>query len=171
MMYFAVLPADAKPRQRRAGRAPPGSERAQRFDRWSCGQEETSMSLSQQAPILAGTPDHPITIASAPHRVRVTFAGRVIADTRRALSLVEASYPPVMYIPPDDVDLTVLGKTDRKTHCPYKGEASYYSIRVGDRNAPNAVWTYEQPPEAVAAIAKYMAFYPDRVDSLEQLSD
>ena len=129
------------------------------------------MSVSQQAPILAGTPDHPITIAPAPHRVRVIFAGRVIADTRRALSLVEASYPPVMYIPPDDVDITALARTDHKTHCPYKGDASYYSIRVGDRNAQNAVWTYEQPSEAVGAIAGYMAFYPDRVDSLEQLSD
>jgi uncharacterized protein (DUF427 family) len=129
------------------------------------------MSLSQQAPILAGTPDHPITIAAAPHRVRVTFAGRVVADTRRALSLVEASYAPVLYILREDVDLTLLARTDHKTRCPYKGEASHYSIRAGDRNARNAVWTYEQPFEAVAAIAGYMAFYPDRVDSLEQLAD
>jgi len=129
------------------------------------------MSLSQQAPILAGTPDHPITITAAPQRVRVTFAGRVVADTRRALSLVEASYAPVMYIPPEDVDVTALARTDHKTHCPYKGDASYYSIRTGDRNAQNAVWTYEQPIKAVAAIKGYMAFYPNRVDSLEQLTD
>jgi uncharacterized protein (DUF427 family) len=129
------------------------------------------MSLSQQAPILAGTPDHPITITAVPHRVRVTFAGQVVADTRRALSLAEASYAPVMYIPRADVDLTILARTDHKTRCPYKGEASYYSIRTGDRNAPNAVWTYEHPLEAVAAIEGYMAFYPDRVDSLEQLAD
>jgi uncharacterized protein (DUF427 family) len=121
-----------------------------------------------QAPIEAGTADHPITITAAPYRVRVTFAGRVVADTRRALSLAEASYPPVMYIPREDVDLATFGRTDHKTHCPYKGEASYYSIHAGDRTAHNALWSYEQPLEAVSAIAGYMAFYPDRV-ALEQL--
>lgn len=127
--------------------------------------------MRPQAPILAGTPDHPITITAVPYRVRVTFAGPVVADTMRALSLVEASYAPVIYIPPEHVDLTTLERTDHKTHCPYKGEASYYSIRIADRNAQNAVWSYEQPLEAVAAIAGHMAFYPDRVDSLEQLPD
>jgi uncharacterized protein (DUF427 family) len=118
---------------------------------------------------VAGTPDHPITITAAPHRVRITFAGRVVADTRRALSLAEASYAPVMYIPPEDVDLTMLERTDHKTRCPYKGEASYYSIRTAGRIAQNAVWSYEQPLAAVAAIARHMAFYPKLVDSLEQL--
>jgi uncharacterized protein (DUF427 family) len=129
------------------------------------------MQLQRQAPILAGTPDHPITITTAPHRVRVTFAGRVVADTMRALSLTEASYAPVMYIPREDVDITTLERTSHKTHCPYKGDASYYSIRTDDRSSQNAIWSYEQPFEAVAAIAGYMAFYPDRVDSLEQLPD
>ncbi len=129
------------------------------------------MDSQQQDQIVAGTPDHPITIAPARCRVRVTFAGRVVADTRRALSLVEASYPPVMYIPREDVDLAMLERTDRETRCPYKGEASYYSIHAGDRIARNAVWSYEQPLEAVAATAERMAFYPDRVDSLEQLPD
>lgn len=122
-----------------------------------------------QAPIQAGTPDHPITITAAPHRIRVTFAGRVVADTTRALSLAEASYAPVMYIPREDVDIAALERTTHKTHCPYKGEASYYSIRAGDRTAHNAVWSYEQPLEPAASIAGYMAFYRDRVDSLEQL--
>jgi uncharacterized protein (DUF427 family) len=125
----------------------------------------------QAAPILAGTPDHPVTITAVPGRVRVTFAGHVVADTTRALSLAEASYAPVMYVPPQDVDFAILERTDHKTRCPYKGEASYYTIRTGDRMARNAVWTYEQPIEAVAAIGKYLAFYPDRVDSLEQLPD
>ena len=123
-----------------------------------------------QAPIIAGTPDHPITITPAPCRVRVTFAGRVVADTKRALSLAEASYPPVMYIPREDVDLASLQRTDHKTHCPYKGEASYYSIHAGDRAVQNALWSYEQPLEAVSAIARYVAFYPDRV-AVEQLPD
>ncbi len=118
------------------------------------------MHLPRQATILAGTPDHPITIAATPHRVRVTFAGRIVANTTRALSLAEASYAPVMYIPPEDVDLTALERTDRKTHCPYKGDASYYSIRTNGRSAQNAVWSYEQPIEAVAPIAGYMAFLP-----------
>jgi len=115
----------------------------------------------------AGTPDHPITIMAAPHRVRVTFAGHVVADTRRALVLAEASYAPVVYFPLEDVDLTMLERTDHKTHCPYKGEASYYSIRAGERIAQNAVWSYQQPLAAVAAIAGHMAFYLNRVDSLE----
>jgi uncharacterized protein (DUF427 family) len=123
-----------------------------------------------QAPIKAGTADHPITITAAPYRVRVTFAGRVVADTRRALSLAEASYAPVMYIPREDVDLATFERTNHKTHCPYKGEASYYSIHAGDRTAQNALWSYEQPLEAVSAIAGYVAFYPDRVE-LEQLPD
>jgi uncharacterized protein (DUF427 family) len=129
------------------------------------------MHLQRQAPIIAGTPDHPITITPAPHRVRVTFAGRVVADSRRALSLVEASYMPVMYIPREDVDLTTFERTSHKTHCPYKGDASYYTIQADGRTAQNAVWSYEQPLEVVAAIAGYMAFYPNRVDSLEQLRD
>jgi uncharacterized protein (DUF427 family) len=120
--------------------------------------------------ILAGTPDHPITITAAPYRVRVTFAGRVVADTTRALSLAEASYAPVMYIPREDADLPTFERTDHKTHCPYKGEASYYSLHVDDRTARNAVWSYEQPLGAVSAIAGYMAFYPDRVE-LEQLPE
>jgi len=123
-----------------------------------------------KAPILAGTADHPITITAAPSRVRVTFAGRVVADTRQALSLAEASYPPVTYIPREDVDLTAFERSDHKTRCPYKGEASYYSIQAGDRTAQNAVWSYEQPLEAVSAIARYMAFYPDRVE-LQELAD
>jgi uncharacterized protein (DUF427 family) len=123
-----------------------------------------------QTPIVAGTPDHPITIMLAPHRVRVTFAGRVVADSSRALALTEASYPPVMYVPRGDADLTTFERTDHKTHCPYKGEASYYSIHAGGRTTQNAVWSYEQPLEAVSAIAGYVAFYPDRVE-LQQLPD
>ena len=127
------------------------------------------MHLQGQIPIIAGTPEHPITITAVPCRVRVTFAGHVVADTTRALSLAEASYAPVTYIPREDVDLTTLERADHQTRCPYKGEASHYSIRRADRRAQNAVWSYEQPLEAVAAIKGHMAFYPDRVDGLEQL--
>jgi uncharacterized protein (DUF427 family) len=129
------------------------------------------MNLQQRTPIVAGTLGHPITITPVPHRVRVTFANRVVADTMRALSLSEASYAPVTYIPREDVDLATFERTDHKTRCPYKGEASHYSIRTAERMAQNAAWSYEQPIEAVSVIAGHMAFYPDRVDSLEQLPD
>jgi uncharacterized protein (DUF427 family) len=118
---------------------------------------------------MAGTPDHPIAIVAEPGRVRVTFAGRVIADTTRALDLREASYAPVAYLPRDDVDMTLLKRTDHRTRCPYKGEASHYSIVADGRTAENAVWSYEQPLADVGEIAFYMAFYPSRVDRIERL--
>jgi uncharacterized protein (DUF427 family) len=119
----------------------------------------------------AGTPDHPIIIGLADGRVRVTFAGRVIANSDAPLLLTEESCAPVYYLPREHVDLGVLERSDHKTRCPYKGEASYYSIHVAGRTAQNAVWCYEQPFEAVSAIAGHLAFYPDRVDSIEKLSD
>jgi uncharacterized protein (DUF427 family) len=118
---------------------------------------------------MAGTPDHPITIARASGRVRVVFAGSVVADTARALLLREASYAPVVYVPREDVDMTLLKRSQRRTHCPYRGDASYYSIFAGDRSAENAVWSYEHPLADVGEIASYMAFYPDRVDGIERL--
>lgn len=114
-------------------------------------------------------PDHPITIAPAPQRVRVHFNGRVVADSRHALVLQEASYPPVFYIPPADAEMTLFQRTDHGSHCPYKGDAGYYSLVVDGRRAENAVWVYEQPYAAVAAIRGHLAFYPDRVDRIESL--
>jgi uncharacterized protein (DUF427 family) len=99
----------------------------------------------------------------------VTFAGRVVADTARALLLQEASYPPVAYVPRQDVDMSLLVHTAHKTHCPYKGDASYYLIRAGERVTENAIWSYEQPKTDVAEIAGYVAFYPNRVDAIEEL--
>jgi len=113
-------------------------------------------------------PDHPITIDRNPSRVVVLLAGRVIADTQDALTLREASYPPVQYIPRKDVDMALLARTDHTTHCPYKGDAAYYSIPTGGERSANAVWTYETPHPAVAAIAEHLAFYPDRVDAIEE---
>ena len=113
--------------------------------------------------------DHPITIAPNPNRVRVLFNGRVVADTTRALTLKEASLPPVQYVPREDADMTLLERTAHKTHCPYKNDASYYTIRAGGRTAENAVWTYEEPYPAVVAIKDHLAFYPDRVDRIEEV--
>lgn len=112
---------------------------------------------------------HPITIAPAAHRVRITHGGKVIADTRKALALMEASYPVVHYVPREDVDFTALTRTDHATHCPYKGDAAYYSINGEGGRSDNAIWTYETPYPAVAAIAGYLAFYPQRVDRIETL--
>jgi uncharacterized protein (DUF427 family) len=123
--------------------------------------------MAAKAAKLPG-PDHPITIELNPSRVVVTLAGRVIADTRAALSLKEASYPAVLYIPRHDVDMSLLDRTSHATYCPYKGECAYYSIPLGGERATNAVWTYEHPYPAVALIKEHVAFYPDRVDAIEQ---
>jgi uncharacterized protein (DUF427 family) len=114
-------------------------------------------------------PDHPITIEHGKSRVVVKVAGRTVADTRHALTLREANYPPVHYIPRSDVDMSLLVRSDHASYCPYKGDAAYYGIPSGGERAVDAVWTYEQPYPAVAQIADYLAFYPDRVDGIEEL--
>ena len=121
------------------------------------------MQTTATRPVKTPGPDHPITIEPNPKRIVVSAAGRVIADTRAALTLREASYPPVQYIPRKDVNMSLLERTDHATYCPYKGECAYYSIPAGGERGVNAVWTYEAPHEAVAAIAGHLAFYPDRV--------
>ena len=122
----------------------------------------------QEKKILIPGPDHPITIERHPARVVVTVAGRVVADTRDALALREADYPPVLYVPRKDADMSLLRRTDHATYCPFKGDCSYYSVPAGGERAVNAVWTYEAPFEAVAAIKDHLAFYPNRVDSIEE---
>lgn len=114
-------------------------------------------------------PDHPITITPTGRRVRVTHNGKVVADTTRALTLQEASYPPMQYIPREDADMALLARTAHTTHCPYKGDASYFSIVADGKTAENAIWTYETPYPAVKEIAGHLAFYPDRVDAIEVL--
>jgi uncharacterized protein (DUF427 family) len=123
---------------------------------------------TQAKPVKIPGPDHPITIAPTPGRVVVTLAGRVIADSRAALTLREASYPPVQYIPRRDVDMAQLARTSHATYCPYKGDCSYFSIPLGGERATNAVWTYEAPYQAVAVIKDHLAFYPNRVDAIEE---
>jgi len=113
-------------------------------------------------------PDHPITITPTRKRIRISAGGIVVADTTRALTLKEAAYPAVQYIPRDDAEIGKLVRTDRVTHCPYKGDANYFSIRAGERLIDNAIWTYEQPYPAMAEIAGHLAFYPDKV-TIEEL--
>ncbi len=108
-------------------------------------------------------PDHPITVARSPKHIVVKYQGEVIADTRNALELREASYGAVLYIPRADVKMGRLTRSEHKTYCPYKGECSYFSLPAGDARAENAVWSYEAPYESVAAIKDHLAFYADRV--------
>jgi uncharacterized protein (DUF427 family) len=119
-------------------------------------------------PVKIPGPDHPITVERNPKRVVVKVAGRVIAETSEALTLRESTYPAVQYIPRKDVDMSLLARTDRSTYCPYKGDAAYYSIPAGGERTMNAVWTYETPYDAVAPIKDHLAFYPDRVDAIEE---
>jgi uncharacterized protein (DUF427 family) len=114
-------------------------------------------------------PDHPITVAPATRRVRVRFAGRTVAESDRAQVLQEASYPKVYYVPREHADMALFERSARSSHCPYKGDAAYYSLKVDGRAAPDAVWTYESPYPAVAAIKDHLAFYPDRVDAIEEV--
>jgi uncharacterized protein (DUF427 family) len=122
-------------------------------------------------PVRIPGPEHPIAITRNAKRVVVMVDGRVIADSRQALSLQEASYPSVYYLPRSDVDMTSLQRSDHRSYCPYKGEASYYSIPAGGKRSENAIWTYEAPHDAVSEIKDYVAFYPDRVDSIVQTAD
>lgn len=122
--------------------------------------------MSERAVKIPG-PDHPITIEDKQAHVIVSVAGKVIADTHEALSLKEASYPAVIYIPRRDVDMSLLEKTSHETYCPYKGECSYYSIPAGGERSVNAIWSYETPYTSVSRIKDYMAFYPDRVDAID----
>ena len=111
--------------------------------------------------------DHPISVQPEPHRVRVRAGGQIIAETTRALSLREASYPAVLYIPREDARMDFLRPSDHRTHCPHKGDASYFSLCLPTGLEPDAVWSYEKPFPAVAEIAGHLAFYPKRVDAIE----
>ena len=108
-------------------------------------------------------PDHPIRIERTSGQVRIHVGSAFVADSTQALTLQEADYPPVQYIPRADVDMTRLSKTDHVTHCPYKGDASYFSIAVEGQTIPNAAWSYEAPYPAMQEIAGHLAFYPDKI--------
>jgi uncharacterized protein (DUF427 family) len=115
-------------------------------------------------------PDHPITISPAEGKVRVTVAGKIVAESTRALRLEEKGYPPVYYLPRGDADMSLLARTDHYSYCPYKGDCTYYSIPIGGERSRYAVWTYEKPYEAVAIIRECLAFYPSRIDAIEVMS-
>jgi len=116
-------------------------------------------------PVLEPTAEHPITIEPTHGRVRVRVMGETVADTRAALRLGESNYPAVQYIPLEDVVQEVLTRTDTHTYCPYKGDASYYSVTTAaGATVDDVIWTYERPHAAVREIAGHVAFYPDRAN-------
>lgn len=117
--------------------------------------------------MAAPTLEHTITVQPEPRRVRVVAGGQIIAETTRALSLKEASYPAVLYIPRDDARMDFLRPSGHRTHCPHKGDASYFSLCLATGLEPDAVWSYEKPLPGVAEIAGHLAFYPSRVDRIE----
>ena len=119
--------------------------------------------MSASARLIPG-PDHPISIEPSSDHVVVRAGDVVVADSSNAVTLREASYPPVYYVPLSDVDSEVLESSDTTSYCPYKGEASYYSVRTGDDVVKDAIWFYDEPYDAVAEIAGHVCFYGDRVD-------
>ena len=118
-------------------------------------------------PVLQPSEKHPITVTPTAGRVVVTVAGKVVADSRNALTLQESTYPAVQYVPLADVDEAVLQRTSTESYCPFKGDASYYSIAVDGVTAVDSVWEYRAPHDAVAQIKDHVAFYPDRVDEIK----
>ncbi len=128
----------------------------------------TQQAASPSKPIKIPDQTHPIAIEQSHSRIIISVAGRVLADTREALTLREASYPAVQYIPRRNVNMALLTRTDHATYCPYKGDCAYFSIPLGGERSINAVWTYEMPYPAVSVIKDYLAFYPDRVEAIEE---
>lgn len=118
--------------------------------------------MSATEPKIPG-PDHPITLSRNPTRVVVSVGDHIVADTTNALQMREANHSPVLYIPLADVDRGVLSDSDTSTYCPYKGDASYYSVTTAEGVIPDAAWYYAEPYDAVSQIAHHLAFYPDRV--------
>jgi uncharacterized protein (DUF427 family) len=104
-----------------------------------------------------------ITVTTISDPVTVMAGGLMLGSSRRALELKEGSYPPVVYVPREDIDVSKLARTERASTCPWKGKASYYSIQTPGGVLDNAVWSYEAPLSDMTAIAGHLAFYPDRV--------
>jgi len=123
--------------------------------------------MSNKSPGFERKPDYPLNIAKAEGKVQVIYRGETLAESNNAFCMTESTYDPVFYIPKEDVRLELLEATDHSTHCPFKGDASYWSIASGGATAVNAVWSYETPFDEVAEITGAMAFYTSKVDAIE----
>lgn len=140
---------------------------AVRNARWNAPAHEVQVNSAKNLRVMKiPGPDHPITVKPTEGRVSVRWNGQVIADTSRALTLEEAGFAPVQYIPLADVEASVLEPSPHATYCPYKGDASYYTLKAEGQRTLNAVWTYREPFPAVAQIAGHVAFYPERVEKI-----
>ena len=115
-------------------------------------------------PHLVPDESHPITITPTDGHVRVTAGETVVADAPVTLTLQEAGYPPVVYVPRSAIDPALLERSETTTYCPYKGDATYYSLSLPTGTVADAAWTYEAPYDAVADVRGHLAFYPDRVE-------
>ena len=122
---------------------------------------------TNSGPGYGKNPQHRVDTEAAGVRVRITFNGEVIADSRDAIKLEESGYAPVFYIPRMDVKMECLTRTEHQTYCPYKGKASYFTLSAGGKTQQNAIWSYEQPYDEVSAIRERLAFYPSKVDRIE----
>lgn len=116
------------------------------------------------------TAGHRIDIVPNRHRVRVIHLGVTVADTQAALTVVETGLPEAFYFPRDDVNMARLERSNHTSHCPHKGDASYFHLLTESGRVENAVWSYETPFEAVGQIKGYLAFYASRVDRIDQTS-
>ena len=123
--------------------------------------------MANPAPGWASKPEHRVDLHPDSAHVRVMFGGKVIADSTDALRVEETGHGPVYYIPAKDMALDLMSKTAHTTYCPFKGTASYWTIKVGDKSAENAIWGYEAPYDETTALAGHYAFYDTRVDSIE----
>lgn len=119
------------------------------------------------APGFARQPDRIMNYAPADKRVRVTFNGQTIADTQAAIALQEEDYPVAYYVPQADTRMDLMRRTDHSTHCPFKGDASYWSIETAGGSAENAVWSYETPFDEAEVVKGYVAFYGSKVDAID----
>jgi uncharacterized protein (DUF427 family) len=125
--------------------------------------------MANPAPGYATKPDHRVDLLAEQRRVRVTFAGAVIADSTAALRVEETGHGPVHYLPAKDVRLDLLQPTEHHTYCPFKGDCSYWTIAAGDKRAENAVWAYQRPYDEAQGLAGHYAFYQSRVDNIDVL--
>ena len=123
---------------------------------------------SNSGPGYAKHPEHRVETKREARRVRVTFQGEIIADSERTIRLEEGTYAPVYYVPREDVKMDRFVRTEHHTECPFKGTASYFSLRGAQKGelVENAVWTYEHPYDEVAVIKDHVAFYPQKVDAI-----
>lgn len=128
---------------------------------------EMDMPDGNPAPGFARQPDRLMDYAAADSRVRVTFAGEIIAESEAAIALREADYPIAYYFPRSDVRMDLMRRTEHSTHCPFKGDASYWTLDVSGKSAENAVWSYETPFDEAEVIREYVAFYGSKVESIQ----